>query len=271
MRKNVLLQFILLLVPIGLLWFGLKQLNWIEILKIEKISKKTEEKLGEIFWDIFKNSEQEIQNPDIHKPVEQLFNRICLYNKLEPSKYKIYILNNSMVNAFALPNKQLVIYTGLILACDSSAELCGVMAHELAHIQKRHVTKKLISEMGLGAVISISGGKAGGEVLRQAAQMVSSAAFSRAMEKEADLTGADYLYNANISVTPLANFMFKLASDKDMPTAPAWISSHPASDDRAKYLLEYAETHPVLKSEIMPASEWEKLQNAVKQIIQIKE
>ena len=67
------------------------------------------------------------------------------------------------VNAFALPNGHLVIYSGLILNSDNQEQFSGVICHEIAHIRLKHVIKKLIKELGFSVIISMTTGSYGSE------------------------------------------------------------------------------------------------------------
>jgi Zn-dependent protease with chaperone function len=58
------------------------------------------------------------------------------------------VVRSSEVNAFALPNGHLIVYSGLISNSENQEEFCGVISHEIAHIILNHVMKKLVKEIG---------------------------------------------------------------------------------------------------------------------------
>jgi transcriptional regulator with PAS, ATPase and Fis domain len=41
-------------------WFVLTKVDWVKIFNVQKVTDKTEQKLGELFWDVFKKQEKEI-------------------------------------------------------------------------------------------------------------------------------------------------------------------------------------------------------------------
>jgi len=241
-------------------WFLLQQVDWMRILKVEKITEKTEQKLGELFWEIFKKTERENTNQFVTNTIDSLLTKICVSNNIKRSQIKIHVLDKKDVNAFALPNKRLVINSGLILAAENQEELCGVIAHEIAHIELNHVMKKLMKEVGLSVLISMTTGGSGTEAIREAAKMLSSTAFDRGLEREADMKAVDYLINANIDTEPFANFMQKLSDkESDIMKYLSWISTHPDSKERAENIIEYSrgktkETKPVISQKT-----WENL------------
>ena len=60
-----------------------------------------------------------------------------------------------MFNAAALPGGYIVVFKPAITETDPDA-LAGVLAHEIAHVRRRHVTEALIRELGIGALIRCS-------------------------------------------------------------------------------------------------------------------
>lgn len=246
-------------------WFVLSRVDWLKIFKVEQASKKTEEKLGNLFWEVFSQSEKEIHNEKITLPVDSILTSICNANGIDRKEIKLHVIKSDEINAFAFPNKHLVVFTNLVADCQNEAELAGVMAHELAHIQKHHVMKKLIKEVGLSALISIASGGSS-EIIRQLAKTISSTAYDRSLESEADLKAIDYLIEAHINPIPFADFLSRLGNDEgDKPNALTWISTHPDSKARAEKIIEYAagkkqEHEPVLTKET-----WDKLKDEVKE------
>ena len=155
-------------------WFAFTQIDWIGLLKVKKITDKTEQKLGDLFWDIYQKSEKENKNHFVVNSVDRIVSKICTANKIEKETIKVHILEKEDVNAFALPNGHLIIYSGLISASENQEELSGVLCHEMAHIQLNHVMKKLAKEVGLSVLISMTTGNNGSKAIRETAKTLSS-------------------------------------------------------------------------------------------------
>ncbi|MDZ7607365.1 MAG: M48 family metallopeptidase [Cyclobacteriaceae bacterium] len=154
---------------------------------------------------------------------------MCDKNDIDRDKIKVHLLFKDEVNAFALPDGHLVIFSGLILESENPEELSGVIAHELAHIKLNHVMTKLMREVGLSVLLSMASG-GGGDMLRETAKMLSSTAFDRALEKEADIKAVDYLIEANISPEPFATFLLPLSQWRSYPSKiPVSTSTDPNS------------------------------------------
>ncbi|MFD1630515.1 M48 family metallopeptidase [Pseudopedobacter beijingensis] len=267
MRKIV-LQGIIIVVSFFCCWAVLSKVDWMDLLQVKKATVKTEQKLGELFWDLFRKKDKEIKSPKIVGPIDSLVSKICKANGIDLSKVKLHILEKDEINAFALPDGHLVVYTGLIEEADNAEELCGVLGHELAHIEGNHVMKKLIKELGLTALLSVTTGQHNPELIKQAAKLLSSTAFDRQMEKEADVKSVDYLLKAGIDPLPFADFMYKLAEgNADADKYFSWISTHPESKQRAEYIVEYSKSQKKKGFKVRPImtrKSWETLQDKVK-------
>jgi len=184
-------------------------------------------------------------------------------NSIE-SDIKLHIVKKDEVNAFALPNGHLVVYTCLIGNCKNPEELCGVLGDEIAHIDKSHVMKKLIKEVGLSALASIAGGK-GGEIFKETAKLLTSSAYDRSLETEADLNSVQYLIEAQIDPKPFAVFLKRMArAEKGMHDQMFWISTHPDSEKRADEILEEIFNKQIVHKNVLQDSVWAKLKRDIK-------
>jgi predicted Zn-dependent protease len=155
--------------------------------------------------------------------------------------FTIKVLDTEEVNAFALPGGFFFVNSGLILKAESESELAGVMAHEIAHVAARHGTKQA-TKGELANIMSIPlifmGGWAG-YAIRQGAGLaipMGFLTFSRAMEREADYLGLQYLYKSGYDPTSFVDFFEKLQSmEKRKPGSLAKVfATHPMNDDRIK-------------------------------------
>ncbi len=257
--KKVVLHFVLILVLFLGCWFGLHQIDWVRVFNVQKVTESTEEKLGDFYWDIIKSSEEEVDNKKITNMLDTLLEKICTKNNIK-EKIKIHLIYNDETNAFALPNRHLVVYTGLILECKNEAELSGIICHEIGHIEQKHVMKKLIKEVGLSALISMTTGS-GGEIGKKTIKMLSSSAYDRSLESEADIKAVDYLIEANINPSGLSDFLYRLSKEEsDLQKNLFWMSTHPDSEQRALTLIEYSKNKPFTEQPILGEEKWNLLQ-----------
>ncbi len=260
--KKFILQIAILIAIFFASLFFIRKVNWMKLFQVEKIAKSTEEKLGDLIWKSYSATTTEVTSHQIIYAVDSIVNKICKANDIDTTSIKIHVIDKDEINAFALPGNHLAIYSGLIKDCENADELAGVIAHELAHMQKNHVMKKLVKEIGMGVLIGLTTGNGNGGAIGEIIHMLSSSAYDRKLESEADITGVDYLMNAKIDPEGLAHFLFRMAtSENDIPKAIYWITTHPESEERAKDIMARVK---VSKNQNYPKSStenWDKIKN----------
>ena len=136
-------------------------------------------------------------------------------------------------NAAALPGGQIIVFRDMIADTNSDA-LAGVLAHEIAHVRRRHVTQALIRELGVGALIRLFAGGIGAN-----AEQLVALSYTRANEAEADSDSIRMLAAAHIDPRPTAKLFERLAKETGESEKPSgldtqFLQSHPVSRDRAK-------------------------------------
>ncbi len=238
--KNIISEAFLTVLLFFAIWFGLSNINWMEILKVKEQKVKTEEKLGTMILDNFFDSSTEIKEENILNSIDSIFTKICDKNNIDKNSIKLHVVNNEKINAFAIPGQHIVLFSGLIEECNNPEELSGVISHELAHIQLNHVMKRLIKEIGLSVIVSLTTGNGGTDIVPEITKLLSASAFDRKLENDADLKAVDYLTKAKINPEAFANFLYKLSyEDDDKLDILTWVSTHDDSKLRAENIINY--------------------------------
>jgi hypothetical protein len=129
--------------------------------------------------------------------------------------YQFHVIQQSDINAFALPGGPIFINIGTINAADSEAQLAGVLAHEMSHVYMQHSAKQAPKQEWasiLGALGGLLGGTAGD--LAQAGIQLGAGTllmkYSRGDEAQADAVGAIIMYKARYDPRSMAEFFSKL-------------------------------------------------------------
>ncbi len=258
--KKVIFQGLTIMLLFFAAWAVVSQVDWMTIFRVEKVTKTTEEKLGDLLWDIFKKTDRELTDPFVINTLDTLLTRLCSENNIDRNSINIHMLKKDDVNAFALPGGRIVLFSGLIGQADNPEEVTGVIAHELAHLQLDHVMKKLIKEVGLSVILSMTAGSGGAEVLRETARMLSSTAYDRNLEREADRKAVDYLLNAGIDPAPFANFFYKLSMrETEAMKYLSIISTHPNLEERASDIIKYSRDKHFTPGPLITDETWKEL------------
>lgn len=150
-------------------------------------------------------------------------------------EFKVRVVDAPIVNAFALPGGPIVVYTGLLAAAESPEQVAGVIAHEMAHVTRRHGIARIGQSLGVIAAFQLVLGDVSGlaglavNLLREGA--VNS--YSREQEHEADLVGVRTMAHARLDPRGLAEFLVRLEKEhRSLPQVLTWLSTHPDTSQR---------------------------------------
>ena len=169
----------------------------------------------------------------------------------------ISIVDAPIPNAFALPDDSIIVTSQLIDMAERPDELAGVLAHEIAHIERNHVLKNIIGNMGAGIFFDVVFGGAGmGQAVAIASVNLAGLRYSRDYEREADARGLDYLDAAGIDTGGLARMFDHLREQVEGDAAgaiPSILSTHP--DTTARSVAARARSQPGLRQPLTE-QEW---------------
>lgn len=237
--KKLLIQSVISVSVMLAVYLTLNSIDWMTIFKVKQAIQKSEEKIGTLVWDYYLIDKVEITNDSLVVKVDSLFQQLCITNKIDQHSIQLHIVESDAINAFSLPGNQIVVNKALIDSCNDTDQLASVLAHELAHLELNHITKKLIKEFGLTILITSSGSGEISGVIKEISKLLSSTAYDRQNEKEADLQAVKYLQNASIDPNALIEFLQKIESKES-----SWISTHPNTQERITYISKAINISP---------------------------
>ncbi|MBN1415613.1 MAG: M48 family metallopeptidase [Bacteroidales bacterium] len=236
MSRKLIFEAIVLLLIFASIWGIFTLFPIFPDKTVFNVSISAEEKLGKLMLDhILSNAEyRRVSIRELDSAVAVITKRINVAIGLTDYDYRVYVIENPDVNAFALPGAFILVTTSLISTCKSPEELAAVLAHEMAHIEKRHVVANVIKEFTLTLIMSDKA------VLSEASRSLLSTAFDRRQEEEADRLSLEWLEKARINPRILGTF-FRRLKDEEGTYDPRFtiLSTHPHINSRIKAAFEY--------------------------------
>jgi predicted Zn-dependent protease len=178
---------------------------------------------------------------------------------LDPAAVKMYIVQDSSINAFVAEGQNIFVHTGLIQQLRKPNEIIGVLAHETGHIAGGHLLRDtaavhkamipMLVGVAAGVAAMIAGaGEAGMALmgLGMSAAQAQFMQFSRAQEATADQMGQKFLRETHQSGQGMLDVFERLADEEAMSAykIDPMIMSHPASRERIELLQRLVDASP---------------------------
>lgn len=205
-----------------------------------EVTLQEEDELGDQYAAAIRRELPIVEDTAVTRALTRLGRQLVPPEAASQRDWHYYVVNDTMVNAFAVPGGHIFVNRGLIEAAGSHAELAGVLGHEIAHVTLRHSVDQMRSRQRTNvlltlvcAVVSICESTAAQIAIGVGGQMLF-AKYSREDEAEADSAALGYLARAGVDPRGVpAMFERLLAQRRAEPSAlQAWFGSHPVEEDR---------------------------------------
>ena len=208
------------------------------------VPKEVETKVGEVMYDKMAS----FISVDEAKSAKLLeFFEACGFESDYP--IRIDYATNDMVNAFAIPGGQIVVFEGILNEMESWEELAALLGHELAHVNQRHSFQQMARSVSSYLLLSVLTGDVAGasSVFLEQASQINEMANSRIHEKEADVVGLEYLKDNNIRPRAMKDLFKRLmdtseVAEGELASTMEFLSTHPLSSKRIEYIQEIIDT-----------------------------
>ena len=179
--------------------------------------------------------------------VSSVGQRIAAVSHRPDISFHFTVLNDPMVNAFALPGGYIYITRGLLAHMNSEAELAGVLAHEAGHVTARHAVRQYTK----GATYTVGKNVASiffpelSQGLGQLADVVFvaiSSGYSREFENEADNLAVTYATAAGYDPRAMASILrtLELLNKDEEESYTSLFATHPATQKRIESVEQAA-------------------------------
>lgn len=218
-----------------------------------------ERKIGQEAFDEIMASVPMVKDPDCVQYVRGLGAKLGRVLDDERYQFRFYLADDPDMNAFAIPGGWIFIFRGMIQNLQSEGELISVMAHEMAHVNYRHIASRMkkggavqaatIAGMAAGVLLALMGAS---PQLSQALTMGSVAggvqtmlAYSREDELQADFGGFKLMSQAGYDPAEMAATFRRLYREQRMMlgSVPTYLLTHPTSPQRLEVIDNLMRRH----------------------------
>jgi len=220
------------------------------------MSIEQEKALGRRLLMMVKQQVELINDPESILYVSELGHKILKQVGSSFFTYHFFIINDDGLNAFAMPGGYVFVHSGLIEAVDNEDELLCVLAHEISHVECRHIAKRIekMQKVNLATLaLAIAGLFLGNPQATSAVFATSSALnlsialkYSRQDEEDADRQAFQWICKAGYDPRGLARILKKMVRYRWLGTSsiPSYLLTHPGVADRITYIDQLYQEHP---------------------------
>lgn len=205
-----------------------------------------EQQIGEAVYQQVRATSKASEDPALQAQLEAVTRRLVPAVRDTRYEFKFHIIENDTINAFAMPGGHIVVHSALLKKA-KRPEIAGVLAHEIAHVTRRHSLRNMVSSLGTTAVFQAIFGDMSG-IVGSAATLLEQK-YSRDFEREADETGFQYMLDAKLDPAGMIDFLRHSGrrgekSGGSMTGALELLSTHPATEDRMSHLHDLLKQVP---------------------------
>ena len=197
-----------------------------------------------------------IRDAEIETTIREFVSPVFAAAGLDPAAIRIYLVNDSRLNAFVAGGQNLFLNTGLLMRSQSPGQVIGVAAHETGHIAGGHLARtqealrnatiQSIIAMVLGAAASAAaGGQGAGGVLAGGAGVGQRSILQYSVEQEAkaDQAGLGFLDATGQSARGLLAF-FRVLENEDLLSEgrrDPYLRTHPLTRQRIEVVQDHVD------------------------------
>jgi beta-barrel assembly-enhancing protease len=218
-----------------------------------------EERLGQAAVEQITASKRRCIDQDREEAIGEIVQRLLAPQPKTPYTFRVTVVDDFTVNAYAVPGGQVVLLRGLVERARTPEELAGVLAHELQHVLHRHATRLLLQHASTGLLlVAISGDITGAMAYGiESARVLGTLRYSRHLENEADVEGLRMLLAADVDPNGMIAFFETLrAAEQGTAAATRYLASHPLAADRVEALKQVAASHSKAYRPLLPDRDW---------------
>jgi len=206
------------------------------------ISQDQEVTMGRQAGDQFEAKYGLDKDPAVNASVKAIAARVTGAAKPPDYPYDVRVLDSTEVNAVAFPGGRLYLFRGLIETFGRDPDpIAWVLAHEAAHVARRHTTKRIEQQLGYEAIISLVFNRGDAPQIAGAVASLMLLSYSRQEESEADRYGLIYAHAAGYDATAAVRVLqkFQEIQGRNPSDVEVMFDTHPGNTQRLDGVKNY--------------------------------
>ena len=217
--------------------------------------------LGESVVQQLAPTDRRCADDRLRDSVDGIVARLAAARPDSPYRFHVTVADGPVFNAFAAPGGQIVVFRKMLQSAERPEDLAGVLAHEMQHVYRRHTTKALVQDLSIAAIVgAVFGDVTGiGALAVQAGRTLTTLHYSREIEAEADREGFRLLQAARIDPAGMVRFFEMLKQHAGDAELPAYLSTHPGTDERLAEMKALAAAMPVNAEPLLGDVKWDEV------------
>lgn len=195
--------------------------------------KGAEKRLGGMLAQYFLATQKISRDRQLVGYVNSIFDRLVAAAPRSGFRYRIHVVDDGTVNAFALPGGTMFVHRGILDLAGSDDEVAAVLGHEIGHVVRRHSLQRFRRDAVAMALIHqlLKNSHEDKENLAKLAYLFTSTSFSRKNEDESDALGMQIALDAGFDPSGAPALWEKMQA-RYGSSGLAFLSSHPSHQAR---------------------------------------
>ncbi|UCC71698.1 MAG: M48 family metalloprotease [Gemmatimonadota bacterium] len=184
-------------------------------------------------------------DPDLQEYVNQIGMDLASRSEKPNLPWSFKVVDDVVVNAFALPGGFIFVTRGILAHFNSEAELAGVLGHEIGHVTARHsaeqISRAQMAQLGVGVgAVFVPEIATYGDFINVGLGLLF-LKFGRDDERQSDDLGFRYMTRAGYDPSEMVDVFDMLGRVSEAAGGggiPAWLSTHPDPGERRERMAE---------------------------------
>lgn len=180
-----------------------------------------------------------VDDPELQAYVAALGKKLAADSERPQLPWTFRVVDDPVVNAFAIPGGFIYVTRGLLGHLTSEAELAAVIGHEIGHVTARHsveqMSRQQLAQIGLLGVAIASPEFGKYADLAQTGLGLAFLKYGRDDERQADDLGLRYLVRHGYDpreMPPVFATLQRVSQQQGGGRVPGWLATHPSEESR---------------------------------------